>query len=414
MDVRTRDSIWTQSAPLELARGPLAEDVACDVLVIGTGITGALMAQRLSASGLDVIMVDQRTLARGSTIASTALIQYEIDVPLVRLARQIGSSTARSVYRQTRDALDDLRALVEDNGFDCELRRRPTLFLAVDEDDVALLHAETLARRAIGIEVSYLDAEALASSYAIGRAGAIRSEVSYELNPLKLTIALLKSAVRHGARIFDRTGMLVRGGIVPTPTVPLPTDTGHCITCKHVVYATGYDTPDQFPMLRNLCELRTTFALITEPVDVARLWPERALLWEHADPYFYARTTADDRIIVGGDDEPLLASTERDALLDSKRESLLAQLDRLVPSIRPVPLSRIWGATFAQTADGLPFIGSPDEARGCHFALGYGGNGITFSLIAARLIGDAIIDGKDHLADGPFAFSRPSVRPQAD
>ena len=405
MDLGTRTSIWTQRAPIELALGPVAANLTCDVLVIGTGITGALVAQRLAAAGCDVVMVDKRSLARGSTIASTALIQYEIDVPLVTLGRRIGASAARAVYRQTRAVLDDLRALVEDNGFDCEFRRRPTLFLARDVDDEPLLHAETLARRAIGIEATYLDAAGLAHAFGIDRPGAIRSEVSYELNPWKLTIALLESAVRLGVRIYDRTAMTATAGVVPTPDRPLHTDTGHTIRCQHVVYATGYETPEQFPQLKSLCEMRTTFALLTEPLATGRMWRERALLWEHADPYFYARTTAEDRLILGGEDEPLMTPEARDAVLPAKRARLLASLDALLPSVGPVEASRVWGATFAQTADGLPFIGSPDGVANCHFALGYGGNGITFSLLAAKLIADAIADDAP-IDSGPFSFSR--------
>ena len=112
MDLRTGTSIWTQRAPLELSRGPLADDVTCDVLVIGTGITGALVAHRLATLGCDVVMLDRRTLARGSTVASTALIQYEVVMPLVRLADRIGAAAAREAYRQTRAPgdLPDARA----------------------------------------------------------------------------------------------------------------------------------------------------------------------------------------------------------------------------------------------------------------------------------------------------------------
>ena len=64
-----------------------------------------------------------------------------------------------------------------------------------------------------------------------------------------------------------------------------------------------------------------------------------------------------------------------------------------------------WCGTFGATKDGLPFIGEyPGLANG-YFALGFGGNGITFSLIAAEIIKDLII-GKKNKDEEIFSFSR--------
>lgn len=408
MDLRSGNAVWTSRAPLELSRGPMTNDVDCDVLVVGTGITGALAAHALAEAGRDVVMIDQRQLARGSTSASTALIQYELDVPLVDLVPRLGRTDAESAYRQTRGALDALRDLVEREHIDCDLRQRPTLFLGHDADDVELLRREAAARQALGLECAFLDADALLAGHGIARPAAIRSSVSYELDPWKLTVGLLESVVRRGARIFDQTGLAIDGA--PSVAAPLETTAGGRVRCGDVVFATGYDAPAQFPALRALCELKTTFALITEPVNPARLWPERALLWEHAAPYFYARTAPGNRVMIGGEDEPLMTPATRDAALPQKRARLLDAMGDLWPALRGVAADRSWGATFAETADGLPFIGSPDGAAGCHFALGYGGNGITFSLIAAGLIRDAIRGNADVVAARPFRFDRPSAR----
>jgi glycine/D-amino acid oxidase-like deaminating enzyme len=65
-----------------------------------------------------------------------------------------------------------------------------------------------------------------------------------------------------------------------------------------------------------------------------------------------------------------------------------------------------WAGTFAETEDGLPFFG-PHEQYGprVHFAMAYGGNGITYSLIGAELIRDALL-GKKHPCAALFGFAR--------
>ena len=60
------------------------------MLVVGGGITGALIADELSAHGHEVAVIEQRDIGWGSTAASTALLQYEIDTHLLELAERYG------------------------------------------------------------------------------------------------------------------------------------------------------------------------------------------------------------------------------------------------------------------------------------------------------------------------------------
>ena len=53
----------------------------------------------------------------------------------------------------------------------------------------------------------------------------------------------------------------------------------------------------------------------------------------------------------------------------------------------------------------MPLIGPVPGAKGVYAAYGYGGNGITFSFLAARLIGD-LIAGKTSPLLGDFAIDR--------
>ena len=116
-------------------------------------------------------------------------------------------------------------------------------------------------------------------------------------------------------------------------------------------------------------------------------WPDWRLVWETARPYFYARTTSDRRIIIGGEDEPYVSAAQRDRLLAEKSRALQRRFKQWFPQIR-FDLAYAWAGTFAETKDGLPFIGSHRSfPRGC-FALGYGGNGITFSVLAGGIIRD--------------------------
>jgi glycine/D-amino acid oxidase-like deaminating enzyme len=65
-----------------------------------------------------------------------------------------------------------------------------------------------------------------------------------------------------------------------------------------------------------------------------------------------------------------------------------------------------WAGTFAETEDGLPFFG-PHAQHGPRvlFAMGYGGNGITYSAIGARML-RMRLQRKPHPLQALFGFER--------
>jgi hypothetical protein len=52
--------------------------------------SGAFMAHELSRD-FSIAVIDRRGPIRGSTLASTAMLQWELDLPLIALADQIGT-----------------------------------------------------------------------------------------------------------------------------------------------------------------------------------------------------------------------------------------------------------------------------------------------------------------------------------
>jgi glycine/D-amino acid oxidase-like deaminating enzyme len=71
----------------------------------------------------------------------------------------------------------------------------------------------------------------------------------------------------------------------------------------------------------------------------------------------------------------------------------------------PVDVDWIWGGTFGETRDGLPYIGTVPQFPHAYFALGYGGNGITFGYIAAELLVD-LFSGRRNPDLEIFRFDR--------
>ncbi len=116
------------------------------------------------------------------------------------------------------------------------------------------------------------------------------------------------------------------------------------------------------------------------------------------------RTTTDGRVIVGGEDEDFINAKRRDALISQKTRTLVKKFGRLFPDV-PLEVAYAWAGTFGTTKDGLAHIGVHHRFPHAYFALGYGGNGITFSLSAAEIIRDEF-PGRKNPDASIFRFGR--------
>ncbi|HAU81325.1 MAG TPA: amino acid oxidase, partial [Stenotrophomonas sp.] len=99
MDLKSGYPFWAVRNGLMHAFPPLEKDLNCEVLVVGGGISGALIADELCAHGHGVALIEQRDIGWGSTAASTALLQYEIDTHLIDLAQRYGENAAVQAYQ---------------------------------------------------------------------------------------------------------------------------------------------------------------------------------------------------------------------------------------------------------------------------------------------------------------------------
>jgi glycine/D-amino acid oxidase-like deaminating enzyme len=379
----------------------LEGDVLCDVVILGAGISGALAAHYLGQEGITTVVLDRRDVGHGSTAGSTSLLQYEIDMPLHRLSLIHGEDRARRAYLRCREAIGSVGHLVSRGRFDCGFRSCKSLFLASERAHVPGLRLEFKARNTAGIKVAWWDQARIARESSLGHHAGILSDDGAQVDAYALTHCLLRGSAKKAGRIFDRTE--VTSIHRSSRGVVLRTRGGARVRAAHLVVASGYEGDLMLP--RRSTEFRSTYALITEPVAAFVGWPAAGcLIWETSDPYVYLRTTEDGRIIIGGYDEDFRDPKQRDRLLKTKTAMLSRRLRQLFPSIAH-EVAYSWAGTFARTPDGLPYIGRHREVPRTWFALGYGGNGIVFSVIAAQLIRDKIL-GIPNRDEELFGFDR--------
>ena len=378
----------------------LERDIKTDVLVLGGGISGALTAHYLIQEGIDCTLIDARSIGLGSTCASTSLLQYEIDTPLHQLIKMVGEKNAVRSYKLGVSAIAKLAGLsVKIRMKDFEMKK--SLYYAAYKKDIPFLKEEFETRKKYGFKVKWLDKEHVFKQFGFSCPGGILSDAAAATDTYLLTHYLLQYNINKGLIVYDRTPVVsIKHHRF---NVQLKTQEKFLITTKKLVYATGYEVVDFIS--KPIVKLTSTYAIASEAFNSPiKLGKSDALVWNTAKPYLYLRPTNDNRIIVGGRDEEFFSHIKRDKLIPGKSKQLQKDFKKIFPSI-PFKTEFSWTGVFGSTKDGLPYIGSYKNLTNSFFALGFGGNGITFSQVAGEIIA-SLIRGKKNRDANIFSFER--------
>lgn len=397
--MRSGDLYWPTVSGPELSGNRFEGDAACEVAVIGGGISGALAARALVCEGLNAILIDEGAFGLNSSAANTGLLLHEIDRPLHKLIQQVGRERSVRAYRRGLTAIGELEAIAAELREPCGFRRLPTLYFASDPRGEREIRDESLCRREFGFPVQLLERSDLAEITSIDAPSALWSQGNAQVNPLRFTRLVIQQAIRAGLRAF--TYSQVTGVRRVSDGFELAIGP-HTLFARRVVYAAGYATGHFLGC--TIGNLDTTYAAASQPLTSTDGWPEQCLIWETARPYFYARQTDDGRSIIGGADSERSGDHRDQQQVERKIAALRGQFARLFPAI-PFQPAFEWAGTFATTHDGLPYLGQLSGREREYFILAYGGNGTTFSAIGAKLIADLIV-GRPNADAAVFGFDR--------
>lgn len=400
MDLHSGFPFWLIKNGLPFTYPKLLKNIKTHVVILGGGITGAIQAYFLAKSGIDFVVVEKRSIGLGSTCASTSLLQYQIDTSLSELTELVGKDHAVRSYQLCADSIFTLEKISNDIGYE-NFERKPTLFYASYKKDIPFILKEHELHKKHGFEVELWDEKKIKKNFGFSSPAAMYSHHSATIDAYKFCHEAMQFVIKKGYQVFDRTEITkithAKNG------VNLKTEDGFTLEADWLIYANGYEVVNYLD--KKVVDLNTTWAVISEQIQQkGKFWKDNALIWETKEPYLYMRSTNDNRIIVGGRDEEMNNAGKRDDMLKKKAEQLQQDFVKLFPEI-PFKTEFEWAGTFGSTKDGLPYIGEfKPKPRGL-FALGFGGNGITFSAIAAQIITDKIL-GKENPDEEIFSFER--------
>jgi glycine/D-amino acid oxidase-like deaminating enzyme len=348
-------------------------------------MTGALVAHAFASAGIAATVLEAAVAGSGSTAASSALLLQEPDLELTQLTKRHGSRRSRRIWQLSHDSVRQLIALLKRLRIRCALTNRSAVYYTTDAAAARSLRRELELRVKSGFEADWLSAGELRRATGISGRGAIRTGGGAQFDPYRACIGILRSAAASGAQVFERSE--VRRIETRGDRVRIRTREG-TLEAERVVIATGYATP-QFRPLAGRFRMYRTYVLATAPLRAVQrheLGLSDVMVWNTERPYHYARWTPDHRLLMGGGDRLIRPGQRRRQQFKTASRELREYFETALPALAAIQTDFAWEGLFAMTPDSLPYIGPHARYPRHWFALGYGGNGMTFGFLAARLL----------------------------
>lgn len=376
--------------------GPIAHDVDADVVVIGSGFTGLATALFLAREhGIRATVLEANQAAWGCTSRNGGQGQNASG----RLYRsqwieRWGMETARRLDAEIRSGFETFRGLVAQ--VDCDAQDGGHLYTAHRPKKLAFLQNEArVMREVFGYDTRMLSQAELRERYCDDRdaCGALLEPDGIGVHPLKLAYGYLRMARELGASVHPASpviGWESRNGshYLRTP--------GGTVRARAVAIATGaYTAPGLTPLLRGRCFPVLSNSIVTRPLTDAEIeatgFRSTTFITDTRTLRFYYRLLPDRRLQIGSRS----AITGADAPAERHYQLLVDAIARKFPPLRGIQIDYSWWGWVDVSHDMMPRIVQPDPAQSVFYALGYGGNGVSFSAHAGRRMADRIAGRAD-------------------
>lgn len=366
--------------------GPIRSDVDADVVVVGSGFTGLSTALHLAREhGIRATVLEANQTVWGCTSRNGGQGQNASG----RLYRsqwieRWGKPTALRLDAEIREGFETFKSLVQEFP-ECEPQPGGHLYIAHREKKMAFLHHEAKVMRDVfGYDTRMLSAQEVREQYVNDAEtyGALHEPDGIGVHPLKLAFGYLRKARELGVKVHPSSPVLGMQTINGVHHLQTP---GGTVRARAVAFATGGYTSNGLhprldskimPILSNSLVTR----VLTEEELAATNFKTTEVITDTRTLRFYYRRLPDNRVQIGCRS----SVTGADAPNPVHMAKLVDGLHRKFPALTGIDIDYSWWGWVDVSHDMMPRIVQPDPGALVFYAVGYGGNGVSFSAHAGR------------------------------
>ncbi|MGZ5221217.1 MAG: FAD-dependent oxidoreductase, partial [Chitinophagaceae bacterium] len=388
-------SFWQANMPDYNAKATRLSSFIFDVVIVGAGITGVTTGLLLQKAGKKCLIAEAHTLCFGTTGGTTAHINSFFDTTYDLIKTDFGVEAASLISKATKASLQLFKQNIEEYKIDCGFEEKDGYVYAQTLEQADELDKIFDATKEAGTEIEYVKEIPVPIEFQ----KAVLYKRQAQIHPTRYVQALAKAFEAEGGGIVqycpvdkfeDEDGILV-----------IETAKGK-VKARNLIWATH--TPPGINILHFQLAPYRSYAIAVKLKD--ELYPD-AVAYDMYDPYHYYRTQDIDGekyFIIGGEDHKTAHEENTEACFSN----LIAHVKK---HFDVTEITHRWSSQYFEPADGLAYIGHlPGNPDNVYVAAGYGGNGITYSHIAAPLLTDLITKGESELKE---LFSPGRIKPIA-
>lgn len=347
-----------------------------DVVIVGGGITGITLGVMLQRSGKKCVLLEAQTLGFGTTGGTTAHLNTLMDNPYTAIIKDFGLDSAKLVAAAAREAINLVKENVNRYGINCGFEETEGYLFSQDEAQTKELEDIHEACLKVGVDCSFVNDLPVPIAYK----KVLRIERQAKLHPLRYILKMAEVFEKEGGVIIESCRVTNSGKA--DDLIEVETSNGKYFG-RHVVFATHI--PIGVNLIHFRCAAYRSYAMAVRLEDGN--YPT-SLIYDMYDPYHYYRTQnidGENYLIVGGDDHRTGEEVNTNGCF-LKLESHVRSHFNVSEVVSK------WSSQYFEPADGLPYIGHlPGNPENVLVATGYGGNGITYSHVAAITLCDLIL-----------------------
>ncbi len=370
--------------------GPITGDADVDVVVVGSGFTGLTCALFLAREhGIKATVLDANRVAWGCSTRNGGQAQNAAG----RLTRsqwiaRYGEDGAKALHAEIRDGFELFAELIRD--IPCDAQPGGHLYVAHRRHRLDKLALESeVCNRVFGYATRMLSRDEVCRDWMdeAEAVGALHEPLGIGVNPAKVAFGYLRAARAAGAKVHPASPVLAverRGGAFHVRT---PNGT---LRARAVAVATGGYTGRDLPGLRDKVMPILSNSLVTRPLTAAELaatnFKTRQVITDTRTLRHYYRLLPDDRVQIGSRSAITGADAANPRHLDLLRDGLA----RKFPALRDIPVEYSWWGWVDVSHDMMPRVVQPKPDERLFHALGYGGNGVSFSARAGQRLAELV------------------------
>ena len=374
------DSLITSKSP----------NTETDVAIVGSGYTGLCAARVLKKNGASVTVLDRNTIGWGASSRNGGMATPGLKQGIQKIYKMYGSELAHEFWNSSVDAIDLIDAIVNEHSIDCDWERNGHASLATKPS-----HAPRLKEYGSWLEKEFGHSQRYIPKNQIrdeigsdAYYGALTDDISGGLHPSKYVFGLATAVANLGVQLCENTEV-TKIEKNDSNNFRLISSKGDIIAKKIIIATNGY-TNRLVPKLKPLIFPVGSYIVVTEPLTKELqniISPKKRMYYDSKNFLNYFRLTPDGRMLWGGRND---LSTDLD--LNESASILTKQVCTIFPELNDVKFTHSWTGKLGITFDLMPHIG---QTNGIHYALGYGGHGLSIATYLGTELGLLMTGQKD-------------------